>query len=793
MSAPVAVSAPAGTGSARPVRRPAPPIAGLLVDAAAVVLLTATALAPLWPVHQDLRLVLVVVAGAALGAIVVSVVRRMRGSGWLAAAGVAAAYLLTGVGLAVPSSAVAGVLPSAEGFLQLLRAPVTGWRELLTIDTPAGSFAGVLLPALMLALVTGSTALWAATGGRRVLALVPFMLALALACLFGTRAMPVPLAVAAGVGVLGGGLLWIRLRGIDGPPRGARGAILARLQGVLGGVLVLGVVAAGTAGAALVLPEPSRLALRDAVQQPFDARERVSPLAEFRRFTQDPLSATPLLRLTGVPEGERLRFAVLESYDGVVYRVGGTGAGAGLYRAIPVDYPEDPLFARDSAAPLVDVQVEVLGYTEPWVPLAGTVLSVSGADAEGSIPILANAGTQTAVVVDGLASGGVLSLRTRFDAPTALRAPLELELAAHPQLPEELEQAVADVLAAPRGGEPAERLRAAIELLRGPGYLSHGGPDEAPSRSGHSASRLLDLLQSTPRVGDEEQYTVAAALLASELGYPVRVVVGAVSEGEAAHELTGADVTAWLEVATVDGWVALDATPTRTELPAEEETESTAVPRPENAVPPSEELEDAADRPDEAATEQPPTPDTGLAGLFAVLGALGLGLGVLLLLAAPLLIVLAAKALRRRRRVEAPGQRERIIGSWLQARDLLVDHGYRLAPGVTRGRLVEEFPVPALVQLAGWADHAAYAPEVPSEHRAELAWRAQRSFEESLLGRLSRWQRFRVAASPLSLGWGAPAWLSRLLPGSAAAARRRAEERSRRLRGGTAPIEDVRR
>src|SRR5690606_37402102 len=94
--------------------------------------------------------------------------------------------------------------------------------------------------------------------------------------------------------------------------------------------------------------------------------------------------------------------------------------------------------------------------------------------------------------------------------------------------------------------------------LASTGFLSHGrASDTVASRAGHGADRISALLERNQMVGAQEQYASAFALMARSFGYPARVVMGfapEVFEGTAA-EVTGDDVTAWVEVAFDDvGW-----------------------------------------------------------------------------------------------------------------------------------------------------------------------------------------------------------------------------------------------
>ncbi len=167
---------------------------------------------------------------------------------------------------------------------------------------------------------------------------------------------------------------------------------------------------------------------------------------------------------------------------------------------------------------------------------------------------------------------------------------------------------------------------------RPPGYQLQ------PSASGHSLARidrmferLLDR-EDDPRaeatgnyvaaVGDDEQFAVATALIARELGFPARVVVGARLETADATlstcdagECRPRDLTAWTEVQGTDGqWATIDVTPQWEQSPSLEVTqqqdpENVTEVRPdtvEEVVPPEpvqeDDSRDDATRTDEGST-----------------------------------------------------------------------------------------------------------------------------------------------------------------------------------------------
>ncbi|MFW8745697.1 transglutaminase-like domain-containing protein, partial [Mesorhizobium japonicum] len=135
---------------------------------------------------------------------------------------------------------------------------------------------------------------------------------------------------------------------------------------------------------------------------------------------------------------------------------------------------------------------------------------------------------------------------------------------------------------------PGSRLLAAIDGMRQEGYISHGlSGSEPASRSGHAADRISELFTARQMIGDAEQYAVAGALMARQLGFPARVVFGFAPSQTGDVTVSGADVSAWIEVDTAQyGWVAIDPVPQVRPIPQETPQDPNKVARPESIVPP---------------------------------------------------------------------------------------------------------------------------------------------------------------------------------------------------------------
>ncbi|MET0989073.1 MAG: transglutaminase domain-containing protein, partial [Glaciihabitans sp.] len=328
--------------------------AAIATHTAMLWLAVAVALPALWPIYQTPWL-FVVVAGALVGGTVIAIAGALLRWNALAVGGATVAvFLLLGVPLAVPSRAVNGVLPSLDGLLDLFAAVALGWKRLLTISLPVGSFEALFVPffalILVVTVVSLSAALRSARGGAAPFGPVILLLA---ALAFGPDAAEAPTAAAqwvrigTGLALLAVCLVWAALRrslrrrslvrtaassvpgaaGSDArghssatiaetpASRPVRRAVRVRSVALLAAILLAACTVA--AGAAFVLPQASaREVLRDAVEQPFEPRSYVSPLSGFRKYWTEPADTEALFTISGLPGGAFVRLATLDSYDG---------------------------------------------------------------------------------------------------------------------------------------------------------------------------------------------------------------------------------------------------------------------------------------------------------------------------------------------------------------------------------------------------------------------------------------------------------------------------------------------
>jgi len=295
-----------------------------------------------------------------------------------------------------------------------------------------------------------------------------------------------------------------------------------------------------------------------------------------------------------------------------------------------------------------------------------------------------------------------------------------------------------------------------IDALRANGYVSHGVGTEPASRSGHSADRINELLTDTRMIGDAEQYSVTAALMARELGFPARVVMGFVPEttGAGTAEIKGKDVSAWIEVDTAQyGWVTVDPNPPVRPIPTEPPKNPNQVAQPQTIVPPPATLPNPSEPQPNPDTQQHiiAPPNAFLVGLVEVLQVFGWVLLVAFVLLAPFLLILLAKSRRRKLRRTSPTALGQISGGWQEFEDSVVDHGIEPPVAATRSEVAMTVGGTRSAVLAAVTDRATFGPGEPDPTEVELVWRSVNELTASLNAGKTRWQRLRARISLRSL------------------------------------------
>ncbi|WP_235201471.1 transglutaminase-like domain-containing protein [Microbacterium sp. CH12i] len=293
------------------------------------------------------------------------------------------------------------------------------------------------------------------------------------------------------------------------------------------------------------------------------------------------------------------------------------------------------------------------------------------------------------------------------------------------------------------------------------GFFSHGLEGEVISRAGHTSERISALIGGDQMIGDDEQYAVAMTLLAGELGIPARVVMGFYpaeeQEGAAEFTATGDNIHAWVEVNFKGfGWVQFDPTPPEDQVPNDQSTKPRADPKPQVLQPPP--------PPQEPADLPPTLPDDresddeslNIAGIIAMILAIGgISLAVIALLASPFIVIGAWKASRRRSRRSAERTADRISGGWDELTDRAVDYGARLEPGATRGEeaalVASSLSVPVVTTLAEKADADVFGPSDPTQEEVDAFWKQVDEIVVGLGSNVGFWKRMKARLSVRSL------------------------------------------
>lgn len=796
----------AAAAAAKP--RVVPRIVAGTVFSAVVVILAAIAS---WPIYRSWHLLLLVGVSVIVASAIAVAAWRLRWRGWLVTVAVAAAFLVLGVPLAVPSR-LGGPAELARGFGELTSGAVLAWKDLVTVELPVGAYRNLLVPALVIFLVgTCAVLLLSWREGRSAFGAVPIALAMVSFGLFfgrttvsaplelGPLTLYAPVETALGAATLITCLLWLAWRTHDERVRALHRA------GVSSGVRIsrrpsradrrrtalgAGMVAAALVLAVAVVPFAARGAerevLRTAVGPDIDLSAEVSPLTEYRALFTDDRAGQVLFTVDSdetLPS--RLRLATLDAYDGEVFRSGGEGAvDAGRFVRVP-----SVLDAGDGAP--VEARVSIEELDGIWMPTAGRLSEVRfDGDRAATLAdrfyynAAAEAGVQTAG--GGLQAGDSFVLRG-VEPSTADLAEAEAPggsgggVAAPDSLRAWVEQHVS--------GSGGAALAGLVSLLRERGYLSHGLgvgkelpvwaaslPDYSvqPSASGHSLARIESMFarllerEEDPRaaasdnfvaaVGDDEQFAVAVALIARELGFPARVVLGArlgETEPGLAACTDGAcraqDLAAWAEVQSSDGqWIAVDATPQFAQTPSLDVTEQrdpevvTEV-RPdsvEEVLPPDPVQEDSA-----VTDPAEDAEGADLAWLWPVLRTSGVVLLILGLVLGPFLVVIGAKAARRRGRRTLPAPADRIAAGWEEFVDAAVDAGREAPRARTRSELAESFGSEAGARLAATADRAVFSSGDETVAEAAEYWRSVDEQRRILAKERGFWRRLAVTVS----------------------------------------------
>ena len=797
------------TAPARPARRPSyfssVPAKPLAIDLAVLGALFVLALLGFQHVYGGAQYLVTGIMALVLGTLIALIGARWRWGPLRITALVLGVYLLFGSMFAAPTRALWGIVPTPGSLLELLKAPVTSWKSLLTVAPPVGVAQGVLAVVWISMLLLSLAAMTVVMRTRLyVLAWLFPLVMVATSIFFGTDQAfwPVPRGVLYAVLSVG----WLTWRFESGRLAGAESTIISDTvrpgswknpvlrRRVIGGAVIMAIAAGGAFAASPLLDPPEgtiRYAQRDRITPPFDPRQYVSPLTEFRGYLKDQREEE-LFTITGVSSGDQIRLATMDQYDLQVYNVASSRqkdspSGAFLRTAPGVDLEEGTGKQQVSS-------VTIGAYRGVWMPTVGertNRIDLEGMDqgraSATTENLFLNQPSQTAVNALGVQAGDTYELSYEpYTEPTAEQQNTATfaDIALPDNTPTDDMTALAEEWAGSSDSD-YERFQNLSRSVKEDAYYSHGLEDDTASLSGHGYSRLRAMLEEvgfdedTPdaqpmgRIGDEEQYAALTAVLARSIDIPARVVMGfEVPEGqEGTVSITGDDVTAWVEVAFEDiGWVRFDPAPDEDEDPTEPQPKEVEKPLPQVAQPPPPPAEPPSPPPgamsDDTDDDEDPTDETASWVVY-----LGLGLLPFVLLGLFAAAVIIAKTVRRRRRRALETLPARVDGGWQEILDLLTDMGRAPDPLMTRAEIAAQLQadVPQLgaSTLAARADRAVFGPDDLPDAAAEEYWDQVMAARSGATAALPWHRRLRTALSLRSFRRGA--------------AERRRENRRRRV------------
>lgn len=787
-----------------------PPLRAFALGYVAVTLIFTTALA--WPVYDTGWLAAVAAGGGVFGIALAWWSTRRRWAAWLTTAVAVLGYAILGVPLAIPATlAQPRTIPGS--ILDVFTGIVLGWKQLLTLDIPLGTYQGVLVPFFALTLVGALIAAvlalrldaWANLGVIVLLCVGLFGIAFGATAggpawnLFGLP-LGAGLQVVLALLLVAVSFTWLTVRArllrqlalalSTGMVRstgresfGAKGRRTLLASGMLALALVLGLVlASGSAGVTL------RSTLRTGAEPYLVIQTQGGLLDTYRANFVTGVSPTPLFTVTGNTRGvDRVRLATLSSWNGVRFTVSTADS--------------DSRYTRLSTgrAPNGSQQVTVTmlsGYQGIWVPLPNGVMTAPTFTGPRATTLAESyyqdRNSGSALVAAGLQPGDRYSVAVTPAKNPSLGSPgaaSEIDLMAYPNL-----NAWIKAQNVPR---TAAGLTELLKRLSARGYLSHALVSDATSSqwiqalqssspyefqasyAGHSTGRLEDLFaqlvnqqhQAGPNadptqlvagVGDDEQFAAAAALVARAEGYDSRVVMGMrltadLTGGVApcASACVAGNLAAWVEVRAPGGsdWTTCDVDPQFTVKPV---ALSAGQRFPKNPTLPQQPKTNSVEPPQQqnsAAQSQKANTsrsDAWIGVLLGVLRVTGIVLLFIVLALLPALVLATAKLYRRRRRRGIGVPEAAVVGAWDELLAAWADVG--LSPvGQTRSAIAASSGSANAAQLAMLVDRAVFAEQAPDASVADAAW----TLVDRECDRLHRgerfWRRVRRAVSPVSL------------------------------------------
>ncbi len=708
---------------------------GTVVDIA-VVLVTMTAILSIFDdTFADRTYLVAGLVPVALLLLLSLVARRFHEGGWW--------YFLSALVLFSPLGALAALrepgpflVPTTDSLTRVLVESVSAPTTLVSTVPPVDPSGQVMLVPFLIGFLATTAAAWLALGTTRPLApVVPLVLALVATIPLGVL---VPsLLVPRGIFLVLLLLAWAAIRArrretLAGDPRGS---MVAAVTSVVTVAMVSGL-------AGLVVPD------RDESDRKLIRGQDNTSLVSGAAGSVVPAQARAgdkLLKVSGLPEGRRLRFAALDLYDGdgwVPAEESPGSDGYGTYKRIGQEVA--PL--RSGTTAVVRVQMRP-GYASDWLPMLGELTSIDLDWNPGRTEvsdIRYNQATSSALVLGGVDVRDTYSFESVVGEVAFTRRDPTREPSDDQRQPL---GAFLDPLLRPFDREELLPLERVLLLAR---YLRVNGTVRLVDDFDQSSTALGQrMLGSRAVTGSPFQYSALMALGASRLGVAARMVTGA--EPGRSGVVDYGDVTTWVELQFADGsWRPLDLQRYLGTRVAREGQELPATLDPTDFV--EDQLDDAArgadkeirlpdgTNPDGTLVDPPVSPWRILAGAVA----LGSGSALLALVLVPVI-----KGLRRRRRRTAGGWSGVYVNGWQEVLDAARDRGTPVPEAWSR--VAQARQLGAGLDLARQADAAVFAPGPGGADDGRAFWDACLGLRGELLAQADRRHRWWALFNPASL------------------------------------------
>ena len=746
-----------------------------LVDLAFTVVVTALVLLGLRTGFIGWQWVMAAVGGALLGLLVTHIVVSHRWSVLGTFVGLVVVYFLFGGPLAVREDLIGGVIPSGQTLSDLFGALIVGWKKWLTMMPPVDARGPLVALPYIVGLVT-SAVLWSvARQTRRGWLLAAVVIALLGASIvLGTLAPAGTLLQGTLLGLVL--LAWLVVR--DRRTRTSLQNGAGTRARIITGVALAVVAALAAALLGPLLPgrdaAEARTVVRSQLEPPFDIAQYPSPLSGFRQFTEPNLAERydkPLLEVEGLEQGQVLRIATLDRYDGSAWGAGNRAEeqsgdpGTAFQQVGTRIAAEGPGEERT-----VTVTVPDGGWSDVWLPTAGVLRGVefSGPRARAlRSQMWLNVDSRTALVPARLQPGDRYTMTALVPPPPATKLPEQLDVDSG-NLVEGYDGGYLDARIDAWVGDASsgwQQVRNIAAYMSREGAYTDGGEQNSYEKvylGGHSTGRLARFVGSSQLAGNDEQFAATLALAANRLGIPTRVVMGAIVPQDGV--VKGKDVHAWVEVRTTEGWSPVmpsafvpdrNKKPQQQQIQTEEQRVGAQVPPPAGVNPPS-----VLQGPEQAQNDTDLRKKQTRSPLDPANWPTWLRVLVFFVLLPALLLVAVYAAIRglkrRRRRIRATTgpTADRAAHIW---QDLVADArslGLDVPRGATNLEQASGMGVAAAPALASRGNSFVFGPGEPPEEGVEAYRLEAEQARKEMRGQVSRLRRLRsdVDVRPLLTG-----------------------------------------